>query len=83
MSHQQEAEKTGDIGPVQIIPENTMVGKVDVSGDIDEAFNYVVAHHIAEISPEDNKRILRKIDLSLMPVVSLWRSFTSHFGLKC
>lgn len=38
--------------------------------DADDALAFVQAHGVTEITPEEDKRILRKIDMWLMPIVS-------------
>lgn len=43
--------------------------------DADDALAFVQAHGITVITPEEDKRILRKIDMWLMPIVGVPVSF--------
>lgn len=44
---------------------------VDVTGDVDEAMKYALDNEEVELTEEENKRLLRKIDLFLLPLICL------------
>ncbi|KAF2801527.1 uncharacterized protein BDZ99DRAFT_469533 [Mytilinidion resinicola] len=57
-----------------------------------DALNFVAAHGISEVSPEESKRIRRKVDMILMPMLFVTYtlnfmdrqavSYSANFGLK-
>jgi hypothetical protein len=62
-SHSQQAA-----AEIQSIP----AGKTDA--DIDKAYEFAKQHRIGPLSDEDNKRILRKIDRYLLPLLRTMKS---------
>lgn len=62
-----DKEVTADVQSVSVSQqvEKTYHHKLDA----DDALKYLQAHGVAEITPEEDRRILHKIDLWLMPLV--------------
>lgn len=55
---------------------------------LDVAYRFAKEHHVETLSEADNKRILRRIDTHLLPLVSrhilAWRSASlPRIGAKC
>jgi MFS transporter, ACS family, allantoate permease len=44
---------------------------VDITGDVDEAMKYALDAEDVELTPEENKTLLRRIDIFLLPLICL------------
>jgi len=55
----------------EIAPEPIEAGDIlqEKRANVDDAFIYVHEHHIEPLTPAEDKKILRKIDNILMPMV--------------
>lgn len=56
-----------EVEPVKAVPGDSFT----VEGPVDNAFEFMKNHEAGPLSPEDNKRILRKIDTHLLPLVRI------------
>ncbi len=54
---------------VQSIDQGAIGKEIDDRG-IDDALAFTAQHHVDHITPEEDRRILRKIDRTLLPIVS-------------
>lgn len=65
--------ETGDIVQQNLSVHDVVVEEslkvTERKEDFDEAFEFVLSHGLADLSPEEEHRVLRKIDFCLMPMV--------------
>ena len=68
-------EKTTERPAIESVAEGVM-------DDVDKAYQFAKEHHVEPLTEAENKRILRKIDFHLLPLVRHFFA-RSKFAVPC
>lgn len=63
----EKTPQTHEDEPVKAVPGDSF----PVEGNVDNAYKFMQQHAVGPMTPEDDKRILKKIDTHLLPLVRL------------
>ena len=61
-------KEAAETGPNSVVGGS--VDKLEDKNELDQAYQFFKEHHVEPLSEGDNRRILRKVDWHLLPLVS-------------